>query len=161
MRIACDKGGELMKKGRCYIREEHRQIVHETGQSIQSAEHSSDVMLVPEYKSWRWLLVSFSWCLTPWPYTLLSLGQGESSIMESYAGGRFGPGRLKSRPVGRYGYQWVRTLHNCTQRMQWGRVVKGWCDRGCHIRLSSLYTLHKFSPFLFSPRNQIECKKRK
>ena len=53
MRIACDKGGELMKKGRFYIREEHRQIVQETGQSIQSAEHSSDVMLVPEYKSWR------------------------------------------------------------------------------------------------------------
>ena len=43
MRIVCDKGGQLMKKGRYYFREEHRQIVHETGQYIQSAEHGSDV----------------------------------------------------------------------------------------------------------------------
>ena len=31
--------------------------------------------------------------------------QGGSSIMESYAGRRFGSGRLKSRLVGSYGYQ--------------------------------------------------------
>ena len=38
--------------------------------------------------------------------------------MESYAAGRrFGPGCLKSRLVGRYGYQLVQTLHNCTQLM--------------------------------------------
>ena len=40
--------------------------------------------------------------------------------MELYAGRNFDPGRLKSQPVGSYGYQWVRTLYNCTQRMEEG-----------------------------------------
>ena len=67
--------------------------------------------------------------------------------MESFAGRRFGPGRLKSRPVwvamGASEYEHCTTVHNA-----WGREVKEWCDWVCHIRLSSQYTLHNFSLIL-------------
>ena len=65
--------------------------------------------------------------------------------MDSYTGRRFGPGRLKSRPVGSNEYEHYTTIH-----ITWKREVKGWLDWGYNTLFKNLLSN------LFSPRNQIE-----
>ena len=63
--------------------------------------------------------------------------------MDSYTGRRFGPGRLKSRPVGSYGYQWVRTLYNYTPRM--GEGGEGVVGLG--VSYQALLSIHSSQVF--------------